>query len=97
MPHWLNVILTLLLERYEARRDAKVRFLKAEVQILRRKLRGNRVILDPKDRCHLLELGEDLGHWVKDIIGIVSYKTYQRWIREQKQGKKPRKIGRRHL
>ena len=94
MPHWIHVVLALLMERYEARRDAKIRFLKAEVQILRRKLSGNRVILDSKDRCHLLGLGEEIGHAVKDIIGTVSYTTYQRWLREQKQGKKPGKVGR---
>ena len=31
---------------------------------------------------------------MKDIIGIVSYKTYQRWVREQTQGKTPGKVGR---
>jgi putative transposase len=94
MPQWLHVALALLIERFEARRDAKIRFLKAEVQILRRKLSGNRVVLDPKDRCHLLRLGGEIGHHVKDIIGIVSYKTYQRWLREQMQGKTPGKVGR---
>ena len=94
MFHWLHAVLALLNERLEAGRDAKIRFLKAEVQILRRKLEGNRVILDPKDRCHLLRLGGEFGHRVKDIIGIVSYKTYQRWVRELKQGKKPGKVDR---
>lgn len=72
MPQWLHVALALLIKRFEARRDTKIRFLKAEVQILRRKLSGNRVVLDPKDRCHLLRLGGEIGHRVKDIIGIVS-------------------------
>jgi len=44
MPHWLHVVIALLMERFEARRDAKIRFLKAEVQILRRKLGGMGVI-----------------------------------------------------
>ena len=94
MPRCLHVVLALLMERYEARRDAKIRFLKAEVQILRRKLKGNRIILNPKDRSHLLRLGEELEHRIKDIVGIVSYKTYQRWVRELRKGRKPGRVGR---
>ena len=97
MSQWLHVMVCLLMERYAARRDAQIRFLRAEVQILRRKLQGNRIILDPQDRCHLLRLGEELGHRVKDIIAIVTYQTYQRWLREQKQGRKPGRVGRPRL
>jgi len=82
------------MERYAARRDAHIRFLRAEVQILRKKLPGNRVILDPQDRAHLLGLGEELHHHVKDIIGIVSYQTYQRWVRVRQCAKKGGTVGR---
>ena len=77
MTHWLHVAFALLMERFEARRDAKIRFLKAEVQILRRKLSGNRVILDPKDRCNLLRLGGEVGHQVKDIIGLFPTRPFR--------------------
>lgn len=94
MPQRFYVVMFLLMERFAARRDAKIRFLKAEVRILRKKLKGNRVIVDPKDRFYLLRLGSELDHQVKDIIGIVSYQTYQRWVREQRDGKKVGAVGR---
>ena len=35
-----------------------------------------------------------LGHHVKDISGIVSFQTYQRWVREREQGRKASTVGR---
>jgi len=43
MPNWLFALLHLLVEAWSARRDARLRFLMAQVTILRRKLGGNRV------------------------------------------------------
>ena len=67
MLRWLYVALHLLVEAGSARRDARVRFLKAQVEILRRKLGGNRVIPSPADRAHLLAIGQELGHDVSDV------------------------------
>jgi hypothetical protein len=61
-------------------------FLKAEVEILRRKLGGNRVIPSPDDRARLLALGAELNHSVGDLIGIVTPQTYSRWVVEQREG-----------
>ena len=44
LPRWLVALLVLLRERWSARRDAHVRFLKPQVEILRSRLPGNRVI-----------------------------------------------------
>jgi len=57
MLRWLHVALSLLAEAGAARRDARVRFLMAQVEILRRKLGGNRVIPSPDDRARLLAIG----------------------------------------
>jgi hypothetical protein len=70
MLRWFYVAMHLLLEASAARRDARIRFLKAEVEILRRKLGGNRVIPSPADRARLLAIGQELGHKVADIIGM---------------------------
>ena len=40
-----------------SRRDARIRFLHAQVEILRRKLGGNRVIPSPDDCARLLAIG----------------------------------------
>ena len=52
MVRWFYVALHLLLEAGAARRDARVRFLKAQVDILRRKLGGNRVLPSPDGPAH---------------------------------------------
>ncbi len=94
MSRWLYVVLHLLLEGFGARRDNRIRFLLAQVEMLRRKLGRNRVILSPRDRAQLLSIGSELDHNVKDILGIVTHQTYRRWAREQRAGKRPRTVGR---
>jgi len=81
-------------EAMAALRDARMRFLIAQVEILRRKLNGNRVIPRPEDRARLLAIGRELDHDVADIVGIVTPKTYSRWVMEQRERRKPKRVGR---
>lgn len=97
MPKWFYAILCLLFESSTARRDARVRFLKAQVEILRRKLGGNRVILSPQDRAELLRIGDQLDHRVHTVLGIVTVQTYRRWLRERECGQPARSVGRPRL
>ena len=90
----LYALLHLLIEAGAARRDTRIRFLKAQVEILRRKLGGNRVIPNPDDRAALLAIGAELDHQVADVIGIVAPQTYSRWVVEQREGRKPKATGR---
>lgn len=94
MIRYLYVALHLLVEAGAARRDARVRFLKAQVEILRRKLGGNRVIPSPEDRSLLLAIGRELNHDVADVIGIVTPRTYSRWVTELQQGRRAKPVGR---
>jgi putative transposase len=94
MLRWFYVALHLLVEAGAARRDARIRFLKAQVEILRRKLGGNRVIPSPDDRARLLAIGQELNHDVADVIGIVTPRTYCRWVRELREGRRPKRVGR---
>ncbi|MFH1418845.1 MAG: hypothetical protein ABII12_11250 [Planctomycetota bacterium] len=89
MTRLFHVLLYLLGEGFQARRQARIRFLQAQVAMLRRKSDRNRIILSPEDRAQLLRIGGELGHDVKDILAIVTHQTYQRWIREQQKGRKP--------
>jgi len=68
--------------------------LKLQVEILRSRLPGNRVIPDPVERRRLLKAGAEVNHAIQDTLGIVSIKTYRRWLREQRGGRKPGKVGR---
>jgi putative transposase len=94
MSRWLYVVLHLLFEGLAARRDARVRFLLAQVEILRSKIDGNRIIPSPTDRARLLAIGKELGHEVKDIVVIVKPETYRRRLRESTSDKEPRPVGR---
>jgi putative transposase len=94
MLQWLFVAFHLLAEASAARRDVRVRFLMAQVEILRRKLGGNRVIPSPDDRARLLAIGQELDHEVKDVIGIVTTQTYSRWVTELREGRKAKRVGR---
>jgi len=94
MPHWLYAVLHLLFEAGAARRDARVRFLMAQVEILRRKLGGNRVIPTPDDRARLLAIGAELNHRVTGVIGIVTPQTYSRWVTELREGRRTKRVGR---
>jgi len=94
MLRWFYVALHLLAEAGAARRDARVRFLKAQVEILRRKLGGNRAIPSPDDRARLLAIGQELDHNVGDVIGIVTPQTYCRWVVELREGRRPKRVGR---
>jgi putative transposase len=94
LSNWLVVPLLLIAEAWSARRDAKIRFLKLQLELCRGKIPGNRVILAPDERKRLLRLGEQVGHQVDDLIGIVNVKTYRRWLREQQGGREPGRVGR---
>jgi putative transposase len=94
LPRWVQVFLTLLLEAWATRRDAQVQFLMLQIELLRQKLPGGRVILAPADRLRLLRAGKAMNHAVQDVLGIVSVKTYRRWMREQARGRAPGRVGR---
>ncbi len=82
LPKWLNALLVVLQEARSARRDAQIRFLKLQVEILRSRLPGNRVVPDPAERRRLLKIGAEMGHAVEHTLDILNIKTYRRWLRE---------------
>jgi len=97
LPKWLMALLVLLQEAWSARRDAHIRFLKLQVEMLQSRLPGNRVILDPVERQRLMKIGAEVQHKVEDTLEIVSVKTYRRWHREEAGGLEPGKVGRPRL
>lgn len=93
-PTWFLMFLSMLAEAWSVRRDARIRFLKLQIELLRKKLDGDRVILSPEDRARLLRSGAAIRHEVDDVLGIVAVKTYRHWLREQDEGRKPGRVGR---
>ena len=76
--HPLLVFLASLTQQELAR---QVVFLREENRILRSRLPG-RVVATPTEKSRLIKLGRDLGVKLRDLISIVSYSTFRRWIRE---------------
>lgn len=94
MNHGFYALLSLLFECFSVRRDAQIRFLKEENRILRSRISSQRLILDPEERSRLLAIGGELEHQVKSLISIVQFRTYQRWVKEQHEGRRTGRVGR---
>ena len=76
--HPLLVFLASLTHQELAR---QVVFLREENRILRSRLPG-RVVATPAEKSRLIKLGRDLGVKLRDLISIVSYSTFRRWVRD---------------
>ncbi len=60
----------------------QIAYLKEENRILRARL-PDRLVATPKERRRLLKFGRKLGVQLRDLISIVSYQSFIRWIREE--------------
>jgi putative transposase len=83
----LLVVLSAATDRQLAK---YVQFLKEVNRTLRGRL-PKRLILTPQERRRLMKLGQPLGLAVRELITIVSYPTYLRWVREAKASAKRKK------
>jgi len=81
MNRLLHPLLALLasLSRQELARQ--VAYLREENRILRARL-PERLVATPQEKRRLLRCGRKLGSKLKELISIVSYQTFQRWVRE---------------
>ena len=70
----------------------QVEYLKAENEMLRKRVPKKRLFLRSDERAHLLKLGKGLGPAIRHLITIVDYSTYRRWVRkEEPRAVRPRK------
>lgn len=67
----------------------QVAYLKAENEVLRARL-PKHIVTTLKERQRLLRAGRKLGTKLKDLISIVSYQSFCRWVRET-EGKRSRR------
>ena len=74
----------------------QVEFLRAENEMLRKRVPKKHIFLDPDERAKLLKLGKELGPGIRQLITIVSYSTFRRWARKE-AGKGPTRKGRPRL
>ncbi len=80
MINIVHPLLTLLASLTRQELAQQIRFLKAENEILRSKL-PRCVILDDRERRTLVKHGKKLGGKIKDVMSIVSYSTFRKWVR----------------
>lgn len=77
----IHPLLTLLASLTRQELARQVAYLKAENQILRSKL-PQRITLSNQERRTLLKHGKKLGSRIKELMSIISYSTFRRWVRE---------------
>lgn len=72
----------------------QIEFLKAENEILRKRVPKKHIVLKPDERDRLMKLGAALGSKLKHTITIVGYSTYLRWQRNKTNNEPAKKMGR---
>lgn len=81
----VHPLLTLLASLTRQELAQQVTYLKAENAILRSKL-PDRIKLNNQERRRLVRHGKKLGTRIKELILIVSYSTFRRWVRTMEDG-----------
>ena len=64
MKKFFLTFFVLIINALAVRRDLHVRLLKLQLQILKTRLHGNRIILTPDERKQVMVLGVELEHAV---------------------------------
>ena len=89
----LHPLLSLLSSVTRQELARQVAYLKEENRVLRERL-PKRITTTEKERRRLLKAGRKLGPQLKQLMTIVSYDSFRRWVREveeQKTGETPAK------
>jgi putative transposase len=79
MPRLLNALRLALAAATDRELARMVEYLKAENRVLRDKL-PRRITVTPRERQRLVKFGRPLGAKVKDVVTIVSPRTFARWV-----------------
>ncbi len=80
MKQWFSPFLFLLASSSEDDLRRQIEFLKAEIEMLRKRVPKKRIFLDNEEKKRLLKLGEAIGPGISNLISIVHPRTYQRWL-----------------
>ncbi len=84
-------LLLLLAKLTESELLHTIQFVKAENEMLQSRLPRS-VRTTPAERSRLLKLAEPLGNAVKELISIVTFRTFKRWRSDAKKTtRKPEK------
>lgn len=97
MTNTLQAVLCLFVQFFAPRHNAQIRFLKAQIAILRKRVPAKHIIPSPKEKAELLRLSSEFGHQVAPLLDVVTLPTYRHWINDARKGRKPKKSGRPRL
>lgn len=81
MSRLLHPLFALLASLTRQELARQVAYLREENRILRARL-PERLVATDHEKRRLLRCGRKLGSKLKELISIVSYQTFQRWVRE---------------
>lgn len=85
--------LSLLGKMTQGQLIRQIEYIKVENEILRSKL-PRRITTTPAEKRRLIKYGVPLGGQIKQVISIVGYSTFRRWIADGVTGKNAPKRGR---
>ncbi|TWU21368.1 helix-turn-helix domain-containing protein [Bythopirellula polymerisocia] len=94
MTGWFSPFLFYLARCTENELHRQIEFLKAENEMLRKRVPKQRIFLKRVEKERLLKLGTAISPGANKLISIVHPRTFQRWVREKHSGKPAKKLGR---
>ena len=77
----------------DSRKDHIIQYLKTELEIARAHL-PERIALTPQEKQRLVDAGKPLGSALKQLITLVSYRTFLRWLAKTEPDQPPSSTGR---
>ncbi|GAB4161961.1 MAG: hypothetical protein Tsb009_39110 [Planctomycetaceae bacterium] len=81
MSRIIYPLLTLLASATRQDLARQVAYLKEENRLLRARL-PKRIITTDREKRRLLRIGKRLGTQLKELMSLVSYQTFAKWVRE---------------
>ena len=72
----------------------QVQFLKAENEMLRKRVPKKKIILKPEERQRLIELGQAIGTCIGPFLTIVTFQAYHGWLRKLRNHVPSKRMGR---
>jgi len=93
LPKILTPLFLILAHATHKELIRQIQFLKIENGMLRSRL-PKVIRVTPAEKQRLLKFGKLVGKAIKELISIVSPRTFARWLAEGKKGGEPRRRGR---